>query len=71
MNEIALNILCPEEIARLKTLLREVVSTLPKQQRGCEVQALVAERLLKLAGAGEKDPLALKRRVLISLRDAR
>jgi hypothetical protein len=69
MSEIALNILGPEEITQLKALLSEVVSTLPKQRRGCEVQALVAERLLKLAGAGEKDPIKLKERVLVSLRD--
>ena len=57
MREINLNILDPEEIIRLKGVLNEVVLTLPKQQRTCELQASVAEQLLKLAAGGEKDTM--------------
>ena len=63
----ALNILDPEEIVRLKTVLNEVVLGLPKQQRSCEIQASVAEQLLKLAAGGEKDPIRLKERTLLTL----
>ncbi|MGO8907791.1 MAG: hypothetical protein ACLQDM_00440, partial [Bradyrhizobium sp.] len=57
----------PEEIVRLKTVLNEVVLGLPKQQRSCEIQASVAEQLLKLAAGGEKDPIRLKERTLLTL----
>lgn len=67
MREITLNILGPEEIVRLKTVLNEVVLGLPKQQRSCEIQASVAEQLLKLAAGGEKDPIRLKERTLLTL----
>ena len=69
MAEITLNILDPEEIVRLKTVLNEVVLGLPKQQRSCEIQASVAEQLLKLAAGGEKDPIRLKERTLLTLRN--
>jgi hypothetical protein len=68
MREIKLNILDPEEIVRLKAVLNEVVLALPKQQRSCELQATVAEQLLKLAAGGEKDPIRLKERTLLTLR---
>jgi hypothetical protein len=67
MREIALNIFAPEEIVRLKAILNEVVLALPKQQRSCEVKASVAEQLLKLAAGGEKDPIRLKERALLTL----
>lgn len=67
MRDITLNILAPEEIARLKAVLSEVVLALPKQQRSCGMQASVAEQLLKLAAEGEKDPMRLKERALHSL----
>jgi len=44
MSELALNIFDPKEIVRLKAVLNEVVLSLPKQQRSCEMQASVAER---------------------------
>jgi hypothetical protein len=66
MREITLNIFAPEEIVRLKAVLNEVVLALPKQQRSCGIQASVAEQLLKLAAAGEKDPMRLKERALQS-----
>jgi hypothetical protein len=68
MREITLNIFDAEEISRLKAVLREVVLALPKQQRSCEMQASVAEQLLKLAARGEKDPIRLKERALEALR---
>jgi len=68
MREITLNIFDAEEISRLKAILNEVVLALPKQQRSCEIQASVAEQLLKLAAAGEKDPKRLKERALVALR---
>jgi hypothetical protein len=49
MSELALNIFDPKEIVGLKAVLNEVVLSLPKQQRSCEMQASVAEQLLKLA----------------------
>lgn len=67
VREITLNILDPEEIVRLKGVLNEVVLALPKQQRSCELQATVAEHLLKLAAGGEKDPIRLKARALLTL----
>jgi hypothetical protein len=68
MSELALNIFDPKEIVRLKAVLSEVVLSLPKQQRSCEMQASVAEQLLKLAAEGEKDPIRLRERALQSLR---
>ena len=67
MREVTLNILAPEEILRLKAVLNEVVHALPKQHRSCEMQASVAAQLLKLAAGGEKDPIKLKERALLSL----
>jgi hypothetical protein len=69
MRDFALNILDPEEIVRLKSVLNEMVLALPKQQRSCEMQATLAEQLLKLAARGEKDPIRLKERALLSLRN--
>ena len=69
MSELALNIFDPKEIVRLKAVLNEVVLSLPKQQRSCEMQASVAEQLLKLAADGEKDPIRLKERALLALRN--
>ncbi len=71
MGEIALNILDPEEILRLKAVLSEVVLALPEQQRSCEVQASVAEQLLKLAAGGEKDPIRLKEHALSAMKSQR
>ena len=68
MSELALNILDLKEIVRLKAVLSEVVLSLPKEQRSCEMQASVAEQLLKFAAEGEKDPIRLKERALQSLR---
>ena len=68
MSELALNILDLKEIVRLKAVLSEVVLSLPKKQRSCEMQASVAEQLLKLAAEGEKDRIRLKERALQSLR---
>jgi hypothetical protein len=64
MGSVLLNILDPEEILRLKAVLKEVVLALPEQHRSCESQAAVAEQLLKLAARGEKDPIRLKQRAL-------
>ena len=68
MGEITLNILAPEEIVRLKAVLSEMVLALPKQQRSCEMQASMAEQLLRLAAGGEKDPARLRERALLILR---
>jgi hypothetical protein len=70
MSELALNIFDPKEIVRLKAVLNEVVLSLPKQQRSCEMQASVAEQLLKLAADCEKDPIRLKERALLALRNS-
>jgi hypothetical protein len=67
MGEITLNILAPEEIVRLKAVLSEMVLALPKQQRSCEMQATIAEQLLKLAAGGEKNPARLRQRALLIL----
>jgi hypothetical protein len=69
MSEIALNIFDPKEIVRLKAVLSEVVLSLPNQQRSCEMQASIAENLLKLAAGGEKDPIKLRERALLALRN--
>lgn len=69
MREITLNVLGPEEIVRLKAVLSEVVFALPKQHRSCAIQASVAEHLLKLAAGGEKDPIRLRERALLTLRN--
>jgi hypothetical protein len=66
IGELALNIFDPEEIVRLKAVMNEVV---PKQQRSCDVQASVAEQLLKLAAGGAKDPIKLRERALRTLRN--
>jgi hypothetical protein len=68
VKEVALNILDPEEIVRLKAVFNEVVLALPEQHRSCEMQASAAEQLLKLAAGGEKDPSRLKERALRILR---
>jgi len=68
MREITLNIFGLEEIVRLKAVLDEVVLALPEQQRSCEVQASVAEQILRFAASGEKDPIRLKERALLTLR---
>lgn len=68
MKEARLNVLDPEEIARLKAVLNDVVLAVPKQYRSCEMQASVAQQLLELAAGGEKDPLRLKERALSTLR---
>ncbi len=62
-----LNIFAPEEIVRLKAVMNEVVLALPKQHRSCEMQASIAEQLLKFAAGGEKDPVRLKERLLQTL----
>ena len=67
MENYTLNILDPEEIVRLRIILKEVVLALPEQHRSCEMQASAAEQLLKLAAGGEKDPLRLKERALLIL----
>ena len=67
MREITLNIFAPEEIVRLKAVMNEVVLALPTQHRSCEMQASVAEQLLRLAAGGEKDPTKLKKRALLNL----
>jgi hypothetical protein len=69
MSELALNIFHPKEIVRLKAVLNEVVLSFPKQQRSCEMQVSVAAQLLKLAAGGEKDPIRLKERALLALRN--
>ena len=71
MREITLNILAPEEIVRLKAVLNEVVLALPQKQRSCEMQASIAEQLLKLAANGEKDPIRLRERTLLIFAPAR
>jgi hypothetical protein len=68
MREITLNILDPAEIVRLKAVLDEVVLAVPQRLRSCEMQAAVAAQLLKLAAAGEKDPIRLKECALLTLR---
>jgi hypothetical protein len=68
MSEIKLNVLDAEEITRLKAVLNELILALPKHQRSCETQALAAEQLLKLAAAGEKDPIRLRERALQTFR---
>jgi len=68
MSELALNILDPKAIAQLRVVLSEVVLSLPKKQRSCEMQASLAAQLLKLAAQGEKDPIRLKEAALQSLR---
>lgn len=68
MREVRLNIFPPEEIVRLKAVLNEVVLALPKQHRSSEMQASVAEQLLKLAAGGEKDPVRLKECAMLTLR---
>ena len=67
MSELTLNILDPQAIAQLKAVLSEVVLSLPKTQRSCEMQASLAAQLLKLAAHGEKDPIRLKELALQSL----
>lgn len=57
--------------ARLKEVLNDVILAVPKQYRTCAMQASVAQRLLNLAAAGEKDPLRLKKRALFELRENR
>lgn len=69
MGKITLNILTSEEIVGLKAVLSEVILALPKRQRSCEIQASVAEQLLKFAAAGERDPIKLKERALLTLRN--
>jgi hypothetical protein len=69
MGEITLNILTSEETVRLKAVLSEVILTLPKQQRSCEIQASVAEQLLKVGAGGERDTTKLKERALLTLRN--
>lgn len=68
MSELTLNILDTKTIAQLKIVLSEVVLSLPKKQRSCEMQTSVAAQLLKLAAQGEKDPIRLKEGALQSLR---
>ena len=67
MENYTLNILDPEEIVRLRIILKEVVLALPEQHRSCEMQASAPEQLLKLAAGGEKDPLRLKERAPLIL----
>lgn len=67
MREVQLNIFDVTEIMQLKAVLNEVIIALPEQQRNNEIQASIAEQLLKLAAAGEKDPIRLKERVLLAL----
>lgn len=64
MSEISLNVLDPEDILRLKAVLNEVVLVLPKQHRSNEMLACVAEQLLMLAAAGERDPIELRKRAM-------
>jgi hypothetical protein len=67
MREISLNVLDAEDILRLKAVLNEVVLALPKQHRSNEMLACVAEQLLMLAAAGEKDPIELRKRAMLTL----
>jgi hypothetical protein len=68
MSEIKLNILDAEEIIRLKAVLNQVILALPRHQRSCAMQALAAEQLLKFAAEGEKDPIRLRERALMTFR---
>jgi hypothetical protein len=70
MSEVRLNIFSPDEVSCLKTVLNDVILILPKQQRSCELQAFVAEQLLKFAAGGEKDPIRLKEHALRILHNA-
>jgi hypothetical protein len=67
MSTLTLNILDPNAIAQLKAVLSEVVLSLPKERRSCEMQASLAAQLLKLAAQGEKDPGRLRELALRSI----
>ena len=64
MSNIALNIMEPEEITRVKSIFHDVMLALPIYYQTNSVRAEVAESILKLVAEGERDALRLKERII-------
>jgi hypothetical protein len=57
----------PETIALLRAALDAAWDALSPERRGCTSKAHLAERMLKLAAQGERDPARLRMRALIEI----
>jgi hypothetical protein len=54
----------PETIDLLRSVLDEAWSSLPPEEQAHASKSLFAERILKLAATGERDPIRLRTRAL-------
>jgi hypothetical protein len=57
----------PEMIALMRAALDEAWSTLPFERQARTSKSELAERILKLAARGERDPVRLRTRAVIEL----
>jgi hypothetical protein len=57
----------PETIQTLKTALDEAWASLVPAQQAMTPRSLLAERILKVAAGGERDPIRLRASALIGL----
>jgi hypothetical protein len=61
------NVFDPETITLLKTVLDDAWASLLPEQQATIGRTLLAERILRAAGRGERDPAALRARALFSV----
>jgi hypothetical protein len=54
----------PETVALLRTTLDRVWASLPPSQRAVRSQSILAERILRAAAQGERDPDRLRARAI-------
>jgi site-specific recombinase XerC len=57
----------PETISMLRGVLDEAWSSLPPKEQAELSKTLLAERILKMAAKGERDPIRLRTRALTNV----
>jgi hypothetical protein len=56
-------VLQPELIALMKLVLNDVTAMLPEAKRTSTIKVEIASKILACAAKGERDPIAMKRRL--------
>jgi hypothetical protein len=56
-----------ETISMLKSAFDETCAAVPAERLTQAMRASIAERILKIAGTGERDPIRLQRRALMEV----
>jgi hypothetical protein len=59
-----------ETISVMKSAFDETCAAVPAERLTQAMRALIAERILKIAGSGERDRLRLRTRVLMEVAEA-